>query len=56
MVGAAPGWLAPRGSLLFETSETQAEPAVRLVETAGLVPRVVTDDGLGATVVVGSRA
>jgi release factor glutamine methyltransferase len=51
----APAWLAPRGSVLFETSEAQGGTAVALVSAAGLVPRVVTDDDLGATVVVGSR-
>ncbi|PWI41921.1 putative protein N(5)-glutamine methyltransferase [Streptomyces sp. ICBB 8177] len=48
----APRWLAPGGSLLTETSERQAERAVRTVAAGGLVPRVERDDDLGATVVV----
>ena len=47
-------WLAPRGHLLFETSEGQAAEAVRLVSQQGLVARIVADEDLGATVVIGS--
>jgi release factor glutamine methyltransferase len=54
VVAAAPAWLAPGGSLLFETSESQAGSAVAVVARSGLLPRVVTDDGVGATVVVGT--
>jgi release factor glutamine methyltransferase len=54
VVAAAPGWLAPGGSLLFETSEEQAPSAVTVVGAGGLLPRVVTDHELGATVVVGT--
>jgi release factor glutamine methyltransferase len=54
LVTAAPAWLAPGGSLMFETSADQAADAVRVVETAGLTARVVTDDDRGATVVVGT--
>jgi release factor glutamine methyltransferase len=56
VIGGAPRWLAPGGALLFETSEDQAPVAVTSVTAAGLVPRVVTDDELGATVVVGTTA
>jgi len=55
VVAEAPRWLAPGGSLLFETSEDQAPSAVDAVVTAGLVARVVTDDERGATVVTGGR-
>ncbi|WP_030678335.1 putative protein N(5)-glutamine methyltransferase [Streptomyces sp. NRRL B-1347] len=48
-------WLAPGGCLLFETSERQVTSAVAAVTDAGLVPRVVTDDELYATVVTGRR-
>ncbi|GHE48101.1 methylase [Streptomyces longispororuber] len=52
----APRWLAPGGLLLFETSERQVPAAVAAVTDAGLAPRVVTDEELYATVVVGERA
>lgn len=55
MVAAAPHWLAPGGSVLFEVGEDQAPAAVATVAAAGLRARSVTDDERGATVVVGSR-
>ena len=55
VIAEAPQWLAPGGSLLFETSEGQAATAVDTVAAAGLSARVVTDDDRGATVVVGSQ-
>lgn len=55
VVGDAGGWLAPEGALLFEAGEAQVPAALDLLRTAGLRPRVVTDDERGATVVVGSR-
>ena len=54
VIADAPSWLAPGGSLLFETSEDQAPAAVETVAAGGLVPRLVTDDDRGATVVVGT--
>ena len=54
LVGAAGGWLAPGGSLLFEVGEAQVSTATEMVTQAGMVPRVVTDDDTGATVVVGT--
>ncbi|MFF2521230.1 putative protein N(5)-glutamine methyltransferase [Streptomyces liangshanensis] len=48
-------WLAPGGSLLFETSERQAARAVATVTGDGLLARTVTSDELYATVVVGTR-
>jgi release factor glutamine methyltransferase len=56
MVAAAPQWLCGGGSVLAETSARQAGPALELLAARGLVPKVVTDDGLGATVVVGRLA
>jgi release factor glutamine methyltransferase len=55
VIAAAPLWLAPGGSLLFETSEDQAPEALRTVAAAGLRARLVADDERGATVVVGTR-
>jgi release factor glutamine methyltransferase len=51
----APGWLAPGGHLLTESGERQAAGAVEILERAGLAARVVRDDEIGATVVVGTR-
>jgi len=55
VIASARAWLAPGGSLLFETSEAQAPAALETVAAAGLVARLVTDDDRGATVVVGTR-
>jgi len=49
----APGWLAPGGSLLAETSLAQAEAAAAAYERAGLVPEVCHDEERAATVVCG---
>ena len=51
---AAPGWLAPGGHLLVETSERQAPQALDAVARSGLVPRVVGSRRLNATVVIGA--
>ena len=50
---AAPGWLAPGGHLLIETSTLQSPAAAAAFAAAGLTPRVVTDEELDATAVVG---
>jgi len=55
VVSGAPDWLAPGGSLLFETSEAQVPHAVAIVAAAGLAARVASDDDLGATVLIGTR-
>lgn len=55
VVAAAPGWLAPGGHLLFETSEHQTPQAVETLVASGLAPRVVTCEELDATVVIGTR-
>ena len=52
VIVAAPSWLASGGHLLFETSVRQVPAAVESVESAGLVASVVSDEELGATVVV----
>ena len=54
VVAAAPGWLSADGSVLVETSRAQAPVLAAAVREAGLVPRVVHDDELGGTVVVGA--
>ncbi|MGF0117818.1 putative protein N(5)-glutamine methyltransferase [Promicromonospora sp. Marseille-Q5078] len=60
VVAAAPGWLAPGGSLLFEVGTDQVAGATALVEAHGLRPAVVTDadpdadDATGGTVVLGT--
>jgi len=55
LAGVAGEWLAPGGRLLVETSEDQASVAAALFADAGLVPRVESDDELGATVVLARR-
>jgi release factor glutamine methyltransferase len=50
--GAA-DWLAPGGSVLIETSEGQAQVAVEIFAAAGLTARIVADDEIGATAVIG---
>jgi release factor glutamine methyltransferase len=56
VAAAAPGWLAPGGSLLVETSEQQAAEAARAFGGSGLVPRIARSPELNATVVIGTRA
>lgn len=48
-------WLAPGGSVLVEAGERQAGTAAGVLTGGGLLARTVTDDDLGATVVVGTR-
>ena len=52
----APTWLAPGGTVLFETSERQVPDAVAALGDAGLAPDVRVDDDLGAVVVLGTVA
>ena len=52
---AALGWLAPGGHLLVETSTAQAEQMASAFAVNGLRARVVHDEDLGATVVVGRQ-
>jgi release factor glutamine methyltransferase len=51
----AAAWLAPGGHLLVETSRQQAGATVAAVTAGGLTARVVRDDDLDATAVVGTR-
>lgn len=55
IVAGAPDWLAPGGTLLFETGTAQVPAVVAALRAAGLQPRVVEDEERGATVVVGTR-
>lgn len=48
-------WLAPGGSILIETSESQALETARIMEESGLLASVVSDEELDATVVLGSN-
>ncbi|MBC8093433.1 MAG: putative protein N(5)-glutamine methyltransferase [Pseudonocardia sp.] len=54
VISSAPDWLAPRGALLIETGADQAPRTAAACAAAGLMPRTVSSDELGATVVVGS--
>ncbi len=56
VLAGAPVWLAPGGTVLFETSEEQVPAARAAVSAAGLVPAVHTDEERGATVVSGRRS
>jgi release factor glutamine methyltransferase len=55
VAAAAPAWLAPGGSLLFEASERQLPTAVEVVTAAGLHARVATDEEMDATVVIATH-
>ncbi|MFJ9626828.1 putative protein N(5)-glutamine methyltransferase [Streptomyces sp. NPDC101175] len=50
---AAPGWLAPGGCLLVETSERQLPSAVEAFRGAGLETRSAYSEEMYATVVIG---
>ena len=55
-VAASAGeWLAPGGHVLIETSRRQAAVTAALVGAGGLDARILRDDGLAATVVIGRR-
>jgi release factor glutamine methyltransferase len=55
VAAGAPAWLAPGGALLVETSVRQAPATLAAFSTAGLRGRVVSDEELAGTVVIGSR-
>ena len=55
VLAGAPVWLAPGGTVLFETSEAQVPAALAAVSAAGLTAAVDSDDERGATVVSGRR-
>jgi release factor glutamine methyltransferase len=52
----APGWLAPGGALVVETSDRQAPEMAAAMAAAGLSPAIRTDEDWGATVVTGRAA
>ena len=55
VAAAAPGWLAPGGHLLSETSGRQAPSARAVLAAAGLTARVARSNEADATVVIGRR-
>jgi release factor glutamine methyltransferase len=55
VAAGAPGWLAPGGYLLIETSERQAPPAEVAFAASGLTVRVACSADKDATVVIGRR-
>jgi release factor glutamine methyltransferase len=55
VAAGAPGWLAPGGHLLIETSDRQAPRAAAAFAGCGLAPRVASSADLDATVVIGRR-
>jgi release factor glutamine methyltransferase len=54
VAAGAPGWLAPGGHLLIETSERQTPLAAAAFEASGLTSAVATSADLNATVVIGT--
>jgi len=56
VITEAPGWLAPGGSLLVETSQRQAALTVEIFTRSGLVPKVVNSQAVDATVVIGAKS
>jgi release factor glutamine methyltransferase len=55
VAAGAPGWLAPGGHVLVETSQRQAPLAAEAFASAGLIPRISSCEELNATVVTGTR-
>jgi release factor glutamine methyltransferase len=55
VAAAAPGWLAPGGHLLSETSDRQAPAAGAVLTARGLTARVAHSAELDATVIIGRR-
>lgn len=53
VVELAPRWLTPGGTVVVEVGERQVAAMVDHVRSAGLTPRVVQDEELGATAVLG---
>jgi release factor glutamine methyltransferase len=56
VAAGASGWLASSGVLLIEASEEQAPVSAALFEAQGLSASIVTDDELGASAVLVTRA
>ena len=55
VAAGAPGWLAPGGHLLVETSERQAPRAEAAFAASGLAARVACSPDLDVAVVIGRR-
>ena len=55
VAAGAPGWLAPGGHLLIETSERQAPLADAAFTASGLTTRVATSADLDVSVIIGRR-
>lgn len=55
VIAGAPEWLAPSGHLIVETSRQQAAAGLEMMSRHGLQPRLVTDDEVGATAVIGLK-
>lgn len=53
--GEASKWLRPGGSLLVETSADQAATAMTIFSSAGLTPRMGSDDSSTVVAVIGTR-
>ena len=56
VVAGAPGWLAPGGRLLIESSRAQAPHTAALMAAAGLATEITLDDEVDGTVVSGTRS
>jgi release factor glutamine methyltransferase len=56
VLALATDWLTPTGHLLTETSTVQASRLATAAASYGLVPRIVHDEDLGATVLVAGRS
>jgi release factor glutamine methyltransferase len=54
VAAGAPGWLAPGGRMLVETSEAQAAAAAAVLSANGLLAEIARDPELEATVVIGT--
>ncbi|WP_049572645.1 putative protein N(5)-glutamine methyltransferase [Streptomyces sp. SBT349] len=55
VVNEAPAWLAPGGTVLFETTERQTGPAHTAIHATGLTPATHTSEELGTTVVTATK-
>jgi len=55
VAAGAPGWLAPGGHLLIETSERQQPTTAAIFTGSGLLTGVARSEDFDATVVIGTR-
>ncbi|TPW71098.1 putative protein N(5)-glutamine methyltransferase [Schumannella sp. 10F1B-5-1] len=56
ILSEAPSWLAPHGIVVLETSPRQAPTDLALMHAVGLVGRVVRDDDVEGTAVIGESS